>query len=195
VPLPATIDEMVQQCGVIKNSTKCFRRYLRECASPAVNQMVKQVLSGSKKAYAKHCSPTGIPETLSHRECLVTARGPAKACIKQVVRDMLTTKSADKKQWHGLSCCYSSRAYQCLTGAFTDNCNKESANYFKSDASGFVSEMMDTFCDSDHIWGATMCTQMTSGLTEAEMPDDKRSIFPVMIEIVKEISANMEEEE
>jgi len=195
VPLPATVDEMAQICSEIKNSSKCFRRYMRDCASSSVNQMVKQILAGSKKAYSKHCSPTGIPETLLHRPCLEQARGPVKQCVKQVVRDMLTTKNAEKKQWHGLSCCYSSRAYQCITNAFTMNCNKESGTYFKADASGFVSEMMETFCSAEHVWGASSCSKMTMNLQEAEEPSDSRSVFPVLIEIVSEISDNMEEEE
>lgn len=179
---------------VIKNSSRCIRDYFRDCTSESTRQMSRIVSSGIKKRINKSCSPRGIRELLRHTECMRAVRGPLRLCYKQGVRDMYSIKSTEKKNWHPLTCCFGSKGYECAVNAVRKNCEGASADFFIKESTQLMTELTETFCPTELVWGRKECSKLVIDLPPAVIPNNtKVTLLPLIMDIVKEFTIDAED--
>ncbi|KAI1291935.1 hypothetical protein HDE_07517 [Halotydeus destructor] len=190
---PTTEEGILANCDKMKNGSRCAKKFLKECASSSAREMAKTMVSGISKVVNRHCSGDGPKNLLTHRPCAAQARKPLLQCHMQAVRDMYTIRGAEKENWHKLACCYATRTKECGLTAIQKNCNAESAEYFKSEAVALVSELTETFCAVDLVWGSKACADLTIDLPEPDMPKEKaHTAFPIMLEIISGLTKQTE---
>ena len=162
--------------------------------------MARIVSSGIRKRINKNCSPAGIREILKHTTCMGAVRSPLKVCYRQGLRDLYQLKEADKNLWHKLVCCFGSKAYDCAKNAVSANCEGPSAEYFIKESTQLVTEMTETFCPINLVWGRKECSDLIFNLPEPVVPNQtlderKKTLMPVLIEIFKEFSGSLKLDE
>lgn len=63
-------------------------------------------LNGVTRAINKQCSPDGVKDFLSHRECVVSMKKPAQVCYHSMVKDLYRIRSAETSLLHPSICWY-----------------------------------------------------------------------------------------
>ena len=180
--------------SVIKNGTRCIRRYVTNCTPSVFRQMSKIAMAGVSKTINKRCSPEGIQNFLSHRQCIVSIKKPAQECYQNLVKDFYRIRQIqDKNLLHPSLCCYISKMHECNSNALKSFCKQDSQEEFYGQETGkLMDEIMELACPENLRWGQKDCNDLDSSLVpsldDVKVGDEEgMTILSLVIDIMKKL--------
>jgi len=190
IEVPKTSEEVRSTCGVIKNGTKCIRKYMSNCAPPVIRQMSKMAMGGVTRTINKRCSEDGILLFLSHRDCIRAIKHPAQQCYRNLVRDMYRIRGASNEQLHPSVCCFLSKMHECNSDSMRKNCKEESQEYYGQEIGKLMDEMLELICPANLRWGLKECQDIDSQLPDTvDIPEGEDiSILPLIMDLMKRLT-------
>lgn len=107
---------------------------------------------------------------------------------------MYSIKNTERKNWHPLTCCFGSKGYECAVNAVRKNCEGQSVEFFIKESTQLMTELTETFCPSELVWGRKECSKLVIDLPVANIShNSKVTILPLIMDIVKEFSIEEED--
>lgn len=177
--------------SLIKNGTRCIKKYMANCAPSVIRQMGKMAMGGVSRTINKRCSPEGVQTFLSHRDCIVSIKKPAQECYQGLVRDLYRIReTSNNNLLHPAVCCFISKMHECNSQALMTLCKEESQEFYGQETGKLMDEMMELICPTTLRWGLKSCTDIDAQMSASlDMPEgEKMSILPLILDLMKRLA-------